>query len=170
MPKAKSRKRIDEDEMPIVEPLPLDPVKKVPVETSMILDMEGKGAEVASALIVNGLSAFLAVTNKGVNLVATNRATTEFLPVKITSRANWPELDLKRDDAERLEKAGAVLAFLAGEDDDRTTWYLSVGEFLSKARDRGESTLSIKIDDHWEWLEKFEGHAGIKKAFAKLLK
>ncbi|MDB5307986.1 MAG: hypothetical protein JWO38_2188 [Gemmataceae bacterium] len=166
MPKTKTPTRTDED---VVEPLPADPVETGPADNGYVLDMGGKGAEVASALIVNGLLPFLSVTNKGINLVTANRAATAFVPVKITSRADWPTLDLKRDDAAKLEAAGAVLAFLVGEDDDRASWYLTVAEFLSRAEARGEGTLSIRIDEHWEWLEPFEGHPGIRRAFKHLL-
>jgi hypothetical protein len=30
--------------------------------------------------------------------------------------------------------------------------------------------MTIRIDDHLEWLETFEGHPGIRRAFARLLK
>jgi hypothetical protein len=169
MPKAKTRKPV-EDEI-VVGPLPLDPVvDKGPEDNGYVLDMGGKGAEVASALVVNGIVPYLAVTNKGINLVAANRAATAFVPVKITSRTDWPTLDLKKDDAGKLEEAGAILAFLVGDDDDRWSWFLTVAEFLSKAEPRGEGTLSIRIADHEAWLEKFEGHAGIRRAFKGLLK
>lgn len=169
MPKAKTRKPAEDET--VVEPLPPDPVVETgPADNGYVLDMGGKGAEVASALVVNGVVPYLAVTNKGINLVAANRAATAFVPVKITSRTDWPTLDLKADDAARLEAAGAVLAFLTGEDDDRRGWYLSVAEFRSKAEPRGEGTLSVQIDAHEGWLETYEGHAGIRRAFKHLLR
>ena len=169
MPKTKTRTPVED--VIVVEPLPLDPVvDKGPEDNGYVLDMGGKGAEIASALLRNGITPYLAVTNKGINLIASNRAATAFVPVKITSRANWPSLDLKKDEAAKLEASGAILAFLTGEDDERWSWYLTVAEFVSKAEPRREGTLSIRIADHETWLEGFEGHRGIRRAFKHLLK
>lgn len=173
MAKTKSRKSTDDEEDELEgETAPAEPVPVAaePVDNGYVLDMGGKGAEVASALVVNGIIPFLSVTNKGFNLVAANRAGTAFIPVKITSRTDWPTLDLKRDDAAALDAAGGVLAFLTGEDDDRTSWYLTVAEFRSKADVASDGGMTIRIDDHLEWLEAFEGHPGIRRAFARLLK
>jgi hypothetical protein len=159
--------KVDDDEQIPVVALPLDPI--VPVrqrDTSMVLDMEGLGGEVASALIVNGLRAYLSVVNKGVNLVACNRAHTAFVPVKIEAcRAG---LDIKRDEAKPLVDGHGVLAFLL-DDEERTSYYLPVSEYLEMAEDRGENGLRLDIDAHAKWLEKYEGHAGIKRVFARLL-
>ena len=134
---------------------------------SRSMDVEGHGGEVASALIVSGLRAYLSVVNKGVNLVACNRTHTAFVPVKIAAcRAG---LDVKRDEAKPLVEAHGVLAFLLDDGDERTNYYLPVAEYLGLAEDRGESGLRLDVERHAKWLEKYEGHAGIRRAFAKLL-
>ncbi len=158
----------DDDEQIPVEALPLDPVAAVRRnDTSMVLDMEGLGGEVASALIVNGLRAYLSVVNKGVNLVVCNRAHTAFVPVKIEEcRAG---LDIKRDEAKPLVEAQGVLAFLFDDGEERVSYYVPVSEFLEMAEDRGESGLRLDINAHEKWLEKYEGHAGVKRVFARLL-
>ncbi len=67
--------KVDDDEQIPVVALQLDPVKPVRQrDTGMVLDMEGLGGEIASGVIVNGLRAYLSVVNKGINLIACNRA------------------------------------------------------------------------------------------------
>jgi hypothetical protein len=133
----------------------------------MVLDTEGHCGAVASALIVNGLRAYLSVVNKGVNLVACDRAHTAFVPVKIEAcRAG---LDVRRDDARPLVDGHGVLAFLLDDGDERTSYYLPVSEYLEMAADRGESGLRLDVDAHAKWLEKYKGHAGVRRAFARLL-
>lgn len=161
--------KVDDDEQIPLEILPPEPIKAAPgPDSSLILDMEGYGSEVASALIVNGVRAFLSVMNKGVNLVACNRSHTTFVPVKIS--ACKAGLDIKRDEAKPLVAAHGVLAFLLDDGEERWSYYLPVSEYLEMANDRGESGLRLDIDAHAKWLEKYEGHAGIKRAFAKLLR
>ncbi|VTR93803.1 unnamed protein product [Gemmata massiliana] len=174
MAKAKTKKPVieEEEENEVLEtPEVAEPVAAAApvrrVDNGMILDMEGYGAEVASALIVNGLRAYLSVVNKGVNVVATNRAHTAFIPVKI--EASNAGLDVRRDDAKPLVEAQGVLAFLYEEGEERTSFYLPVSEYLEMAEDRGESGLRLDVEEHGKWLEKYEGHAGIKRVFARLL-
>jgi hypothetical protein len=158
----------DEDEIPPVEPLPPEPAAPVRrTDTSMVLDLEGYGGEVASALIVNGLRAYLSVVNKGVNVVACNRAHTAFVPVRIEACASG--LHVKRDEAKPLVAAQGVLAFLVDYGDERTSYYVPVSEYLEMAEDRGENGLRLDSDEHAGWLAKYEGHAGVKRAFARLL-
>ncbi len=173
MPKTKSKKlhtEDDEDEVPtpeLSEPIEvIEPVRRA-VDTGMILDMEGHGGAVASTLIVNGLRAYLSVVNKGVNLVAANRAHTLFVPVKVSACAS--ELDVKREEATPLAASGGVLAFLVDDGDEQVGYYIPVPEYLARAGDRGESGLRLEVDAHADWLEQYEGHAGVRKAFAKLL-
>lgn len=168
--KTKTKKLVidEEEDLPLPEPEPAEvaaPVRRA--DTGMILDMEGHGGEVASALVVNGLRAYLSVVNKGVNVVAANRAHTAFVPVKISGCTEG--LDVRRDEAKPLVEAQGVLAFLVGEGDERVSYYLPVSEYLEMAEDRGESGLRLEIDEHAAWLEKFEGHAGVRRAFARLL-
>jgi hypothetical protein len=159
--------KVDDDEQIPVPALPLDPVAPARRnDTGMVLDMEGYGGEIASALIVSGLRAYLSVVNKGVNLVACNRAHTAFVPVKIS--ACEAGLDIRQDDAKPLVEARGVLAFLL-DGDECTSYYLPASEYLKMAENRGESGLRLDIDEHAEWLEKFEGRAGIRRAFARLL-
>ncbi|MBP3956036.1 hypothetical protein J8F10_12155 [Gemmata sp. G18] len=172
MAKAKSKKPIIEEEdneiietPELIPAAPAEPIRRI--DTGMVLDMEGYGAEVASALIVNGLRAYLSVVNKGVNLVASNRAHTAFVPVKI--EASSAGLDVRRDDAKPLVEAQGVLAFLYDDGEERTNFYLPVSEYLEMAEDRGESGLRLDIEEHSKWLEKYEGHAGVKRVFARLL-
>ena len=157
--------KVDDDEQIPVVALPLDPV--VPVrkrDTGMVLDVEGLGSAVASALKVNGVRAYLSVVNKGVNLVASNRAHTVFIPVRIEACKSG--LDVRRDEAKPLVGAHGVLAFLL---DERTSYYVPVSEYLEMAEDRGESGMRLDVAAHAKWLKKYEGHAGVKRVFAKLL-
>jgi hypothetical protein len=165
---AKNRGHEIDDEPASVEPLPLDPV--VPArrrDTGLVLDMEGLGGEVASALIVNGVRAYLSVVNKGVSVVAANRAHTAFVPVRIEACAAG--LDARRDDARPLVEAHGVLAFLLDDGEGRASYYLPVSEYLETAEDRGEGGLRLDIEEHAKWLEKYSGHAGVRRAFARLL-
>jgi hypothetical protein len=156
-----------EDDIPL-EALPPEPEKPPPcANTSMVLDMEGYGGEVASALIVNGLRAYLSVVNKGINLVACDRSHTAFIPVKIA--ACVVALDIKKDDAKSLNEAKGVVAFLIGGAEACTSYYLPISEYLSKAKDRGESGLRLDLKEHAKWLEKYEGHAGAKRTFERLM-
>lgn len=160
--------KVDDDEQIPVVALPLDPVVVVRQrDTGMVLDVEGLGGEIASALLVSGLRAYLSVVNKGVSLVVCNRAHTAFVPVKIA--ACVAGLDIKRDEAKPLVDAHGVLAFLRDDGDARISYYLPVSEYLKMAEDRGESGLRLDINAHAKWLEKYEGHAGVKRVFAKLL-
>lgn len=168
---AKTKKKpLIEDEDNYLPPEPLPPEPALPAQradTGMVLDMEGYGGEVASSLIVNGIRAYLSVVNKGVNLLAANRSHTIFVPVKISACSEG--LDVKRDDAKPLVEAHGVLAFLLDDDEDRTGYFLPVSEYLEMAEDRGDSGLRLEVDEHAEWLKKYEGHAGIRLAFARLL-
>ncbi|HEY1187844.1 MAG TPA: hypothetical protein VGE74_09310 [Gemmata sp.] len=175
MPKIKSKKpRILEDEDDILPPEPIEPVEPLEpvapvrrVDNGMILDLEGHGGAVASALIVNGLRAYLSVVNKGVNLVASNRAHTQFVPVKISACAQG--LDIKRDEVKPLVEANGVVAFLLENGEEQTSYYFPVAEYLARAVDRGESGLRIDLDHDANWLNQHEGHTGIRRAFAKLI-
>src|SRR5215208_412756 len=136
--------KVDDDEQIPVVALPLDPV--VPVrqrDTGMVLDVEGLGNEVASALKVNGVRAYLSVVNKGVNLVASNRAHTAFIPVRIEACKSG--LDVRRDEAKPLVGARGVLAFLLDDGDERTSYYVPVSEYLEMAEDRGESGMRLDV-------------------------
>jgi hypothetical protein len=169
MAKAKSRKPIidDEDESgtPNPEPAPVEPARRA--DAGMILDLEGHGGEVASALVVNGLRAYLSVVNKGVGVVAANRAHTAFVPVQVAACVGG--LDIKREDARPLVEGQGVLAFLLEEDGERVSYYVPVSEYLEMAEDRGEGGLRVDIDEHAKWLEKYAGHPGVRRAFARLL-
>ena len=173
MAKVKSKKRIidDEDDDVIIEaPAPEPEVRAAPArrpESAMILDLEGLGGEVASALVVNGLRAYLSVVNKGVNVVAANKSHTAFVPVKVEEC--FGGLDVRRDEAKPLVDGHGVLAFLVGEWDARVSYYIPVSEYLEMAEDRGESGLRLEIAEHADWLKKYQGHAGVRRAFAKLL-
>lgn len=169
MAKAKSKKPViddeDDDETPATEAAPPEPVRQV--DNGMVLDLEGLGGEVASALVVNGLRAYLSVVNKGVNVVAANRAHTAFMPVKIEACESG--LDIRRDDAKSLVDAQGVLAFLLDDGEERASYYLPVSEYLEMAEDRGEGGLRLETEEHADWLKKYKGHAGIRRTFARLL-
>lgn len=172
--KTKSKKRIEEEDEEIIE-TPAAPAPEArPVEArarraenDMVLDLEGLGGEVASALVVNGLRAYLSVVNKGVNVIATNKSHTAFVPVKVEECDAG--LDVRRDEAKPLVEGHGVLAFLLGEWDDRVSYYIPVSEYLEMAEDRGESGLRLELDEHADWLKKYQGHAGVRRAFARLL-
>lgn len=172
MAKAKTKTKkpvIDDDEDDILpEPLPPEPAAPLrPVDSGMVLDMEGQGGEVASALVVNGLRAYLSVVNKGVNVIACDRAHTAFIPVKISACSDG--LDVRKDEAKLLVDARGVLAFLLDDGEDRLRYFIPVSEYLEMAEDRGEGGLRLDVNEHADWLEKFEGHPGVKRAFQALL-
>ncbi len=169
MAKVKSKKPvIEDDEIEAPEPAPVAPAAPTRrADDGMVLDLEGLGGEVASALVVNGLRAYLSVVNRGVSAVATNRAHTAFVPVRIEACSGG--LDVKRDEAKALVDGHGVLAFLVGDDDDRQRYYVPVSEYLEMAEDRGDTGLRLDATAHARWLEKYEGHAGVKRAFARLL-
>jgi hypothetical protein len=175
MPRTKTKpsRRIDDDEDEnetlVVETAP-EPVRAP--RTDSMHEREQLGLEVASDLTLGGLAAFLAVTTKGVNLVAANAAATAFVPVRIVSEDDGAALELKAEYAEALAKADGVVAFLIGEDGDRTRWYVPAREYLAKtaAGEGREGVLSLDLDEHETWLRPFTGHAGVKRAFARLLK
>ena len=52
---------------------------------------------------------------------------------------------------------------------ERYSYYLPVAEYLARAADRGESGLRLDLDKHAEWLNGYEGHAGIRTVFKHLL-
>ena len=171
--KGKTKRPVIDDEADIVPPeaaVELPAAFEVPAkraDPAMVLDMEGLGGAVASALIVNGLRAYLSVVNKGVGVVAANRAHTAFVAVRVEACADG--LDVKRDEAKALVDGHGVLAFLLEDGDERASYYLPVSEYLEMAEDRGESGLRLVVDEHAKWLEKYEGHPGIRRAFARLL-
>ena len=174
MPKTKSKKlhiEEEEDEVPtpeLSEPIEVvEPVRRATVDNGMVLDMEGNGGAVASTLVVNGLRAYLSVVTKGVSLVASNRAHTQFVPVKVAASAS--ELDIKREEATPLAASGGVLAFLVDDGDEQVGYYIPAAEYVARAEERGESGLRLEVDANADWLEQYEGHAGVRKAFAKLL-
>lgn len=168
MAKTKKKPVID-DEDDLIPPEPLPPEPAAPVrrnDTAMVLDMEGFGGEVASALVVNGMRAYLSVVNKGVNVVACNRAHTAFVPVKV--EGCHAGLDIKKDEAKALVDGHGVLAFLL-DGEERASYYVPVSEYLEMAEDRGESGLRLEIEPHAKWLEKYKGHPGVRRAFSRLL-
>jgi hypothetical protein len=170
MAKTKTKRPvIDDEDDEVAAPVPaaLVPVPANRPEPGMVLDMEGHCGEVASALVVNGLRAYLSVVNKGVGVVATNRAHTAFAPVRVEGCTSG--LDVKRDEAKALVDAHGVLAFLLENGDDRAAYYLPVSEYLEMAEDRGEGGLRLEVAEHAKWLEKFKGHPGVRRAFARLL-
>src|SRR6476469_4256861 len=107
--KTMTKKPVIDDEHDLLpEPLPPEPAAPARrADTGMVLDMEGHGGEVASALVVNGLRAYLSVVNKGVNVVACNRAHTAFVPVKISACSDG--LDVRKDEAKPLVDGRGVL-------------------------------------------------------------
>ena len=74
-----------------------------------------------------------------------------------------------QDDAGHLVNAHGVLAFLLDDGEERWSYSVPVSEYLEMADDRGESGLRLDVNEHVAWLEKYEGHAGVKRAFARLL-
>lgn len=156
--------------MPHVEHKPRvreDRAAKSPPETMQ--DREEVGQEVASDLTLGGMGAFLSASAKGVNLLATNAALTASIPVRVITDLEGARLKLKPDDAKLLTDAGGVVAFLLGEPDERDRYYLPVGQFLAKATLRdGRHTLEFEANE--TWLRPYLGHAGVKKAFARLVR
>jgi hypothetical protein len=120
MPQTKTkpqRAEDDDDDLPAAE----DPAPERGPET--MHDREHLGHEVASDLTLGGLSTFLSVTTRGVNLVAGNTDLTMFVPVRVVTLPDEDRLELKPDDAKALSPAGGVVAFLIGDEDDRDRYY-----------------------------------------------
>ena len=148
--------RVREDEKPKVVP-----------ET--MRDREEVGHEVASDLTLGGMAVFLSVAGKGVNLLAASLNLTATMPVRVVADAEGKKLKLKADDAKLLAAAGGVVAFLLGEPDDRERFYVPVDKYLAKATLR-EGRCTLEFAPHAKWLLAYEGHAGVKKAFAPLIR
>ncbi|HEX4613035.1 MAG TPA: hypothetical protein VH092_32900 [Urbifossiella sp.] len=156
--------------MPQVEPKPRvreDRAVKAPPET--MHDREEVGQEVASDLTIGGMGAFLSAAAKGVNLLATSAALTASIPVRVVTDPEGKRLKLKHDDAKLLSDTDGVVAFLLGEPDERDRYYLPIAAFLAKATLR-DGRHSLDFDAHETWLRAYLGHAGVKKAFARLVR
>jgi hypothetical protein len=154
--------------MPQIEPKPRvreDRAAKAPPETMQ--QREEVGQEVASDLTLGGMGAFLSAGSKGVNLLAANAALTAVIPVRVVTDAEGARLRLKHDDAKVLSDAGGVVAFLLGEPDERDRYYVPADKFLAKATLR-DGRYVLDFDE--KWLQPYLGHAGVKKAFARLLR
>jgi hypothetical protein len=156
--------------MPPVEPKPRvreDRAAKTPPETMHA--REELGQEVASDLTLGGMGAFLSASSKGVNLLAANAALTATMPVRVVADPEGARLRLKADEAKSLADAGGVVAFLLGEPDERDRYYLPVDKFIQKAALRdGRYALDFAANE--PWLRPYLGHAGVKKAFTRLIK
>jgi hypothetical protein len=133
-------------------------------------DRDEMGQEVASDLTLGGMSVFLSVAGKGVNLLAANTALTATKPVRIVADAEGAKLRLKHDDAKQLAETGGVVAFLLGEPDDRERFYVPVAKFLAKATLLRDTRYTLEFEPNAKWLLAYAGHEGVKKAFATLLK
>lgn len=132
-------------------------------------DREEVGQEVASDLTLGGMAVFISVAGKGVNLLAASAALRATVPVRVVTDAEGAWLRLKPDDARVLSATGGVVAFMLGEPDDRERFYVPVAKFLAKATLRdGRHTLAFGPNE--KWLLAYQGHAGVRKAFAPLLK
>lgn len=130
-------------------------------------DRDEYGQEVASALTLGGMAVFISVAGKGVNLLAASLNLKQTMPVRIVADVEGAKLKLKHDDAKQV--GGGVVVFLLGEPDDRERFYVPVDKFLAKATLKdGRHTLDFKANE--KWLLAYEGHAGVKKAFAPLIK
>ena len=58
-----------------------------------------------------------------------------------------------------------MAAFLVGDEDDRTRYYVPMAEFLGRAEARdGRQVAAFDRG----WLRPFAGHPGVKRAFARL--
>ena len=156
MPQVEPKPRVREDETPKVVP-----------ET--MRDREEVGQEVASDLTLGGMAVFLSVAGKGINLLAASMTLKSTMPVRIVADAVGKKLKLKADDAKLLAAAGGVVAFLLGEPDDRERFYLLVDKFLAKTTVR-DGRHTLEFEPHAKWVLAHEGHPGVKKAFAPLIK
>ncbi len=132
-------------------------------------DREELGQEVASDLTLGGMTVFLSVAGKGINLLAASTTLRATMPVRIVADLPGQYLRLKHDDAKLLRETGGVVAFLLGEPDDRERFYVPIAKFLAKATLKdGRHTLAFGPNE--TWLLGYAGHTGVKKAFAPLLK
>ncbi len=105
--------------------------------------------------------------NKGVNLVATNRAHTQFIPVKISACAQG--LDIKRDEVKPLVEANGVLGFLL-ENGEGADQLLHPGRGVPGPGRGPRRERAARAPGHdANWLNAHEGHTGIRRTFAKLI-
>jgi len=164
MPQTTTRRRVVEDD----EDVDVTPAAEAPVRGPETMhDREHLGHEVASDLTLGGLTTFLSVTTRGVNLVAGNADLTAFIPVRVVTLEDEGRLEMKPDDAKALSQAGGVVAFLVGDEDDRDRYYVPVAEFLGRAEVRDGRKVA-EFDRGW--LRPFAGHPGVKRAFSRLIK
>ncbi|HYH69279.1 MAG TPA: hypothetical protein VD866_31590 [Urbifossiella sp.] len=165
MPQTKTKRRRAEDDDADDLPAADAPIPERRAET--MHDREHLGHEVASDLTLGGLTTFLSVTTRGVNLVAGNADLTAFIPVRIVTLADESRLELKPDDAKALSLADGVVAFLVGDEDDRDRYYVPIAAFLDRAETK-DARHAAEFDA--SWLRPYAGHPGVKRAFASLLK
>jgi hypothetical protein len=130
-----------------------------------------KELEVAGRLIRNGIYVFWPLVDTGADLLATNRDASECIPVQVKYTGRTSGLNLFKDDASRFEKPNTVIAFLIGEDEKQRSWFLPFDAWRSKHVDmkRNDEKLYVQIGKNAEWLSQYEGDAGIRLAFARLL-
>jgi hypothetical protein len=151
-----------------VEPKPrVREDEKAKVVPESMHDREERGHEVASDLTLGGMTVFLSVAGKGVNLLAASTSLKATIPVRVVADAEGKKLRLKPDDAKQLSEVGGVVAFLLGEADERDRYYIPIDKFLAKATLRDNR---YSLDFNEKWLQPYLGHPGVKKAFAPLIK
>jgi hypothetical protein len=78
---------------------------------------------------------------------------------------------LTKADEERFQKPNTVVAFIVGKADKQRAWFLPFQEWAKRHVDmnRRDERIYVRIHENADWLAKFEGDAGIRRAFGQLL-
>lgn len=159
-----------EDQLEVVtEPVFVRECKPAVGDTSLI--GRAKELEVAGMLIRNGIYVFWPLVDTGADLLATNRDASRCTPVQVKYAARLSSLGLTKADKGRFAKPNTVLAFVVDQSDKQRTWFLPFQEWSKKCVDtnRRDERIYVPIAENAEWLTKFEGDAGIRRAFGPLL-
>ena len=153
----------------ITEPV-FERKSQAPVGDTLLVG-RAKELEVAGMLIRNGVYVFWPLVDTGADLLATNRDASICVPVQVKYNAKASALGLNKSDQKRFDKPNTVLAFLLGRGETRHAWFVPYKEWASRHVDkhRRDERIYVRIRENLEWLEQFEGDAGIRRAFRELL-
>lgn len=140
-------------------------------ETALI----GKAKElyVATLLVGRRLHVYFPLVDNGFDLIVSKPDGSEFLPVQVKYKAERTGFSLKRCDAIRFSKVGAVLAFGSEAAREDHFYFFPAADWMKRAteqdRHRGDDRLVAYINgDGWE--KPYLGEMGINLAFARVLR
>jgi hypothetical protein len=125
----------------------------------------GKSKElyVAWLLINEGFYVYWPFVDRGFDLVVTNGEGKKFIPIQIKFREKDNSLGLYREDVNRFAGKNVYLAFIVGQQPRQKIWLLPFREWekITTDRNRGDQKIYVKITEHEDILEKFEGTNGL---------